>query len=147
MDIKVPAFSLMTLFIMATITGCDSEVKISDYDLEYLDIVGVEKLAKQKKTVIVDVRKSVDYQKGHIPNAVNIFSPDIRRHDPRLTSARTIIVYGQSQGDFKVRHAAKKLLAMNYPNIRVFAGGIIDWTAAKKPLNKPLDKELIRPNR
>lgn len=127
--------ALMGLFVLSAMlmvmTGCSSEPKTSDQDLEQLEYPRFLELKANPKVrlAIVDVRSAERYAKGHIPGAINISIPDLRPADPRLADATDIVVYATGWTEYLSPAAAKKLLAMGYKNVHDFRGGVEMWQA------------------
>ncbi len=117
------------LVVAATLVGCQG-TQISDRDIQMIGEKEVAKAAEQKHVAIIDVRSADAYEKGHIPGAINIFLPDIQKHDPRLNKAQKIIVYGSGRKDRLSTAAAKKMMKLGYQNVREFKGGLQVWKDA-----------------
>lgn len=55
--------------------------------------------------VLVDVRNPFDYEKGHLPKAINIYSPELLSKDPvnrmkeNLETGTTILLYGKNPNE------------------------------------------------
>jgi thiosulfate/3-mercaptopyruvate sulfurtransferase len=64
----------LLFFLLAFLSGCDSE-KVSENYL--IEIDEFETLSKLKSTKIIDFRKLKDFQEGHVNNALNIWRTDI----------------------------------------------------------------------
>ena len=110
--------------------GCD-EVRVTDDDLRPVENVDRVVAAVNDPTVaVVDVRSAERYAAGHIPSAINIFLPDIRRGDPRLANAQRIIVYAGGWQDPLSSAAAKRMIALGYINVEDFRGGVRAWREA-----------------
>ena len=136
-------FALMCLAVL-TIAGCD-KVKVSDDSIQTLRETQVIEAMSQPQVVLVDVRKPEDFAKGHLPGAINIYLPQMREGDPRLASAKQIIVYASGWTDPLSPAAAKKLMALRYQNVFEFKGGIEVWTAAGHNLTTSATPEVGRP--
>ena len=111
------------------LAGCDTP-KVSDENLLLMRETELAKQAGKPGTVVVDVRKPEAYAAGHIPGAINIYLPEIKAADPRLGSAKQIVVYGASGDDPLSTAAAKRLMSLGYQNVYDFKGGVSDWTTA-----------------
>lgn len=113
--------------------GCNFPVQTSDIDLKILDYDQMVAAMNDPKTrtVVVDVRKPEEYNKGHIPQAINIPVLDIYKGDPRLSVAQRIIVYSKGwtpkRDDLLSWAAGKKLLALGYQYVDDFRGGLTLW--------------------
>lgn len=124
--------------------GCEA-TQVSDADVRVIEAGAVQRAADDEQTVLVDVRQPEDYAAGHIPGAVNIFLPVIRRQDPRLAGAQRIIVYATNRGDPLAMAAAKKMLSLGYQNVRLFHGGIDVWTDEGGQLAESVPPQQQRP--
>lgn len=76
--------------------------------------------------VVVDVRRSDEYEDSHIPGAILIPNETISETQPELLPDldAEILIYCRSGN--RSAKAATKLLEMGYINVSDF-GGIIDW--------------------
>ncbi len=116
--------------------GCKSSRPISDTNVQRMDVEDLEKELSRRRVqmVLIDVRSHEKYAAEHIPGAISIPLPDIRRGDGRLAGAKLITVYADGWNDMIGQAAAKKLLVLGYKNIYCFHGGIELWKDAQKPL-------------
>ena len=142
------------ILLCVAMSGCNQNPRTTDRDLErinYDELVGMLAASDGSgntggffgiggrstgNVVLVDARRPADYAGGHIPAAVNIVLPEMRTNDPRLAEATSIVVYGQGRTDYLARAGAKKLLALGYDNVVFFPGGIEDWQAEGRALEK-----------
>ena len=134
----------LAVVMMALMGGC-GENKVSDVDVVLLREQEVVDALNDKDTVLVDVRKPEAYAAGHLPNAINIFVPDIREGDPRLAEAKRIIVYAAGVRDTLGIAAAKKLVALGYVNVQEFKGGVEQWKSSGRQLVGALPEAEARP--
>lgn len=88
----------------------------------YRNIIG-----QGAKMIVVDVRGMVDFEKGHIPSAVN--APYDRIEKANLPKEGTLVLYcGNNQCPWS-KLGAKALENAGYKNVRVLEGGIVNWSA------------------
>lgn len=102
-----------------------------------------EMMATESGYVIVDVRGKEEYDKGHIPGAINVpidsLKQDIRNNEaiPELADKKKVyLIYCRSGR--RSNEAAKLLSSFGYKHIYEF-GGIIDWKGeieASKPVGE-----------
>lgn len=80
----------------------------------------------EKDYIILDVRTKEEYDKAHIPGAVNIPNEDIGADEiPKLPNKnQTLLVYCRSGR--RSKEAAGKLAALSYTHVLEF-GGIMTW--------------------
>ena len=99
-----------------------------------------EMMATGSGYVIVDVRGKEEYDKGHIPGAINVpidsLKQDIRNNEaiPELADKKKVYMIYCRSGR-RSNEAAKLLSSFGYKHIYEF-GGIIDWKGeieASKP--------------
>jgi phage shock protein E len=95
-----------------------------------------EKLWKEKKGVVLDVRSAKEYQAGHIPGAVNIDvnATDIDKKLAGLDKEKTYLVHCAS-GVRSVR-ACEKMNRMDFKSLINLQGGMKAWEKAAKPVEK-----------
>ena len=120
---------------------------------EIVDTTYVEQ-AMRRGAVVWDVRDADDYQAGHVPGAVNLGDVgrvlrDANREDfvptPQVEALlgkagidilnKEVIAYSR-KGDPYAYYAAYLARYFGAPNAKVFHGGLDDWSAAGKPLDK-----------
>ena len=75
--------------------------------------------------VIIDVRSSIEYESGHIVNAINIPVDNIGSVD--YDKDTVIIVYCAS--GVRSDNAADALIDLGYTNVYNLDGGLINWGA------------------
>ena len=101
--------------------------------------VGVEefeKLWKEKKGMVLDVRTAREFEAGHIPGAVNIDvnSPEFEKKVAELDKAKPYLVHCAS-GVRSVR-ACEKMNRMDFKQLINLQGGMKAWEKAGKPVEK-----------
>ncbi len=109
---------LFNLFIiMLLITACSSSKKYTTIDtnkaLELID-TGV---------IILDVRTVDEFNREHIPNAINIPLDDVTSVE--FDKNTPIIVYCQT--GIRSKEAISKLVEMGYTNLYELDGGLLNW--------------------
>lgn len=101
---------------------------------------------KSPETVLfIDPRPVAQYQEGHIPGAVRMeFDPDMVRlgRDPRIEQFDNIIVYGFDPGSPLGRGMTKRLMELEYDEVRFFAGGLNEWKSNQHPVETGDSPEL-----
>jgi rhodanese-related sulfurtransferase len=71
-------------------------------------------------SIIIDLREDSDYQKGHIPTAVNIPYDDLENNYSKLNKDLNIVLYCD-RGSMSLL-AAKELCKQGYHVINVYGG-------------------------
>ena len=140
MQRKIGATFLFTLAAVLGATlmaaGCSGQREVSDADIRVMKRDQMTGALDAPGTVVVDTRKPEAYKQGHLPGAINIYLPDIRRQDPRLGNAERIVVYGRGWTDPLSTAAAKKMMALGYVNVHEYKGGVEEWRNADRELVK-----------
>ena len=73
--------------------------------------------------IVIDVRTNMEFDSGHIPNAVNIPLDDI--NNIAYSKDSTIIVYCQS--GMRSLEAVKTLSDLGYTSLYNLDGGLLNW--------------------
>jgi rhodanese-related sulfurtransferase len=88
-----------------------------------------DELESSETPTLVDVRKARDYERGHIPGAINLDLRDLRvRNLPPLGS---VVVYGDGLGLQTGKEAAQIIAERTDWDVRVLAGGYTGWQTAR----------------
>lgn len=92
------------------------------------------RLINSSDAVVVDVRSSADYRKGHILNAVHIPLAGIEERAKEITKDhdRTIICYCAIGS--AAPQACAKLRKLGYRDVHALKGGINAWQGAGLPV-------------
>lgn len=85
----------------------------------------------------LDARHPADYASGHIPGARNV-SPEFFADQVEALLAdgpkdRPLVVYCQDPACPMAHELAENLALLGYTGVRVFTGGMAEWTAAGNP--------------
>jgi rhodanese-related sulfurtransferase len=114
---------------VATLAGCNGP-SINDTDITP---VSRERLIELRSgadsTVLVDPRSAATYGRGHIPGAIHVPMPSMRRDDGRLAEAEVIVVYDGGWTDRLGLAAAKRLRRLDYTSVLDFRGGLEAWVS------------------
>ncbi|MEC3880321.1 MBL fold metallo-hydrolase [Parapedobacter sp. 10938] len=120
---------------MDNIYGFVTDLEKMNIELEKSDLVNIEELKKHldnKDVQIIDVRTEGEYNAGHIKGVENIVLTTLEENVDRIRKDKPIIVHCQSG----VRAAmAYSILKRNgIQNVRVYQGGINEWTETEYQL-------------
>ena len=96
----------------------------------------VTHLINQESALVVDLRASTDYQKGHIAGAKNVQMAQFDPESKQLASAKALPIILVSQKGVTVDAAAKRLKKAGFERIHILEGGITAWQQAELPLVK-----------
>ena len=86
----------------------------------------------------IDAREDIDYNEGHISNAINIYFYSFEGNENKLNGIsknEAIVTYcNGTDCDLSVL-LGNKLAEIGYKNVFVFFGGWLDWVEADYPIN------------
>ncbi|MFQ5824352.1 MAG: rhodanese-like domain-containing protein [bacterium] len=92
---------------------------------------------------LVEVSNEEDYNKGHIPGAVNMPLNTLRETaDQKFRKYEQIVVYCQETSSSVGSTAARILQRMGFSNVLLFQGGKEAWQNAGFPLDEQTEKHL-----
>jgi rhodanese-related sulfurtransferase len=136
---------LLAWLVVALISaGCVGPRKVSDKDIETIDLPGLLALVDRQKNepdkkrlLLIDPRSELSFQRGHLPGAWNLLlsqvDPELGR-DPRIEAYDSIVVYGDNPGSASAKAMVKRLLRMRYKGVRWFPGGLEAWRSGGLPV-------------
>lgn len=127
------AFKCMAVVVGLALVGCGGQTT-SDADVSNIEMEPLTERMNEPGTVVVDVRAPHRYQRGHLPQAINIPYSELRPGDSRLSGAETIIVYSGGWTDPLAKPAAKRLVDQGYKDVRTFLGGTELWQDSGREL-------------
>jgi len=84
---------------------------------------------------ILDVRRPIEYQRGHLPDALNVPIPDLKSHWPQLKAQIPVVVVCSS--GYRSMAAASILARAGFHRIYSLAGGMTAWIEAHYTLESP----------
>lgn len=131
---------MLALMTTAGLVGCNKDV--SDRDLQSIDTVAVKRLmdtSRGNTLRIVDARPPDQFEQGHLPGAMNMTLNDLperARLPASVSSARTVVVYGQHPSSALARGLAKRMVLAGHKGVRVFEGGFDAWKQAGHPVER-----------
>lgn len=98
----------------------------------------LRELVDANAATVVEALPAEYYERGHIPGAINVPHTEVRDLAPRLLPDKDapIVVYCSNTACPNSGVAAQVLAKLGYTNVRKFAEGKDDWTAAGLPLQQ-----------
>lgn len=111
-------------------------VKSQTEGMALVDVLTFEQKMKEEGVQLIDVRTPSEYAEGHLANAVNINinDSDFKAKIEALDKTKPILVYCKSGG--RSGRACSQLKEMGFTTITDLDGGITDWKAHEKPIEK-----------
>ncbi len=86
---------------------------------------------RNQQVTLLDVRGEDEWKAGHVPGSVNLPVGKLDQQAGSLPKGRPVIVHCQTGARAAI--AASVLKAGGLADVRVFAGGYAEWTAAGQP--------------
>ncbi len=100
------------------------------------DVLREKMLDREENFTLIEVLPKVDYEQGHLPQALNIPLGDISLMVPRLVPNlyEDLVVYCSGPDCDVSRRAAELLVSLGYEDVKHYAGGKSDWAEAGLPI-------------
>ena len=87
----------------------------------------IEELQQQNNTVkLIDIRMPAEYEKMHVPGALNIPAETIAENITEFASNDTIVCIC-NKGQERSQNAAETIAAMGFANVFYLKGGTVGW--------------------
>ena len=83
---------------------------------------------------LVDVRTTMEYMQGHVPNAINIPLNELHRRIAEVTSDKPVVVICASGN--RSQEGSAILAAAAYPEVYNLQGGTMIWMMNGQPLER-----------
>jgi rhodanese-related sulfurtransferase len=133
-----------SMLCLSLLGGCMGPRKVSDRDIEVVDLNRVLELIENQRRspedrelLLIDSRSRSSFESGHIPGARHLplqeIDPELGR-DPEIESYDDIVVYADNPGSPTSKAVAKRLMRLRYDDVRLFAGGLEAWLDAGLPV-------------
>ena len=88
---------------------------------------GLELMENDSDYILLDVRRTDEFEEGHIPGAVNIPNETIGKEEIEQLPDKNKTIYVYCRSGNRSKQASKKLAELGYTNVVEF-GGIIDYS-------------------
>lgn len=129
--------SIVLVCLAGVISTAACSPKISDRSIRPVSAAEVmtRTADKPENVLIMDTRPPETFNAGHIPGARNLRLTDIsgERRDPRLEGYKTIIVYADNPGSASAIAMTKRLITLDYKDVRLMEEGYEGWRARGLP--------------
>ncbi|UCF94305.1 MAG: rhodanese-like domain-containing protein [Desulfobacterales bacterium] len=106
--------------------------------LAITDVKVAKQIHDSGKALFVDARSRDDYEEGHIQGAVSLpvgqFDEAVEAFLEQYPSEGLIVTYCSGRACDDSHRLAQLLLALGYPNVRVFIDGYPGWEAERYPV-------------
>ena len=123
---------LLTLLLLG---ACERTTR--DTDIKLVSVAEVRQLIDQRArgkpdlVILIDPRPKKYYEQARLPGARHLTLADVQPRatvDPSISRYDNIIVYGDDPASASARGMTKRLMAVGYRGVRLFAGGMKEWT-------------------
>ena len=93
-------------------------------------------LMNRENALVVDLRPTADFEKGHIPGSKNVQMSQFDPEHKKLAGARALPVVVVCRTGQSAAQAAKRLRKAGFERVHVLEDGIDAWQRADLPLAK-----------
>jgi len=127
---------LLALVILVSLSASGAETPATPSLTQRIGIEEYEKLRANTNAVILDVRSKAEFEKGHIPGAINIDINSARFQDgiSALDKSKPYLV--NCAVGMRSSRACKRMEAAGFTNLFDLAPGFEGWNKAGKPVEK-----------
>jgi len=91
-------------------------------------------LINHKDAVVIDVRPTVDFDKGHIINAINIPAATLQNQIKQLEKYKNKTVIMSCRSGAQSSVACKQLTKEGFEDVHNLSGGILGWQSENLPV-------------
>ena len=127
---------LAVLAIVVTVCGVRAADQAEGSKVRRVGLEEYEQLRTRTNTVLLDVRSAAEFEKGHIPGAINmdINSTQFTEKASGLDKGKTYLV--NCAVGMRSARACQKLTALGFTNLVDLAPGFDGWKKAGKKVEK-----------
>jgi rhodanese-related sulfurtransferase len=93
-------------------------------------------LINRDNALVIDLRSSADFEKGHIAGAKNVQMSQFDPENKQLAPAKALPVVLVCKAGESASAASKRLRKAGFSHVSVLEGGVQAWQAADLPLVK-----------
>ncbi len=113
------------------VVSANTKTSIVKREREINNLSDMKIIVEDKSALIIDTRLEEIFIKGHIPGAKSIplsgFDELIGQFYQAVSMEQKIVVYCSSRECTDSHTFAQKLFEVGYEDVKVFAGGFIEW--------------------
>ncbi|MCU7915485.1 MAG: rhodanese-like domain-containing protein [Candidatus Thiodiazotropha sp. (ex Gloverina cf. vestifex)] len=125
--ILVTAFVLIAAYLIYTLTLGDKGA---------VDPAAATEMINHQQAVVVDVRPSADFHKGHIINAINIPSNGFNNQISTLNKHKDKPIIISCRSGAQSSAACQQLKKSGFEQVYNLKGGILAWQNANLPITR-----------
>lgn len=120
----------MTFICILSGCGNADSVQNTEQKSEYKQVSmeeGLELMEADSDYILLDVRRTDEFEEGHIPGAINIPNESIGTEEIADLPDKNQTIYVYCRSGNRSKQASQKLVDLGYTNVIEF-GGIIDYS-------------------
>ena len=123
---------ILCMTLIFILTGCRNtdSVRNTEQKAGYEQVSmeeGLELMQEDSGYILLDVRRTDEYEEGHIPGAINIPNESIGTEEIAELPDKNQTIYVYCRSGNRSKQASQKLVDLGYTNVIEF-GGIIDYS-------------------
>lgn len=104
-------------------------------DVESVDVAGLLRKVRAGATLLLDLRAREEYDAGHLPRAVSVPLPELRRRLRELPRDRALVAYCRGPFCMMAAEAVEILRRAGRP-ATALPLGVVEWRAAGRRLHR-----------
>ena len=89
---------------------------------------------QQTGAVVVDVRERFEFERGHVPGAINIPLTEVAERANEIPKDQPVVLHCALGS--RSRLAGERLAGMGYENVKNLGGGFSEWKKAGLPVEE-----------
>jgi len=140
--LKILSIAVLSAIVFNSFSSNSVEYIYSPVQLEDKKTVTLQeakKLFDAKEAIFLDARPAPIYKRGFIPGAISVPYSSMEKEKlmADIPKDKNLVVYCYSSRCNQANLLDVRIRKLGYKNIVIFEGGIVEWTKAKYPLEKP----------
>lgn len=127
---KIILILCMTFIFILTGCGNTGSVQNTEQKSGYKQVSmeeGLELMKEDSGYILLDVRRTDEFEEGHIPGSINIPNESIGTEEIAELPDKNQTIYVYCRSGNRSKQASQKLVDLGYTNVIEF-GGIIDYS-------------------
>lgn len=123
---------ILCMAVICILSGCGNadSVRNTEQKSGYQQVSmeeGLELIKADSEYILLDVRRTDEFEEGHIPGAINIPNESIGTEEIAELPDKNQTIYVYCRSGNRSKQASQKLVDLGYTNVIEF-GGIIDYS-------------------
>ena len=123
---------ILCMTLIFILTGCRNtdSVRNTEQKAGYEQVSmeeGLELMKEDSGYILLDVRRTDEFEEGHIPGAINIPNESIGTEEIKELPDKNQTIYVYCRSGNRSKQASQKLVDLGYTDVIEF-GGIIDYS-------------------